>query len=48
MLPWQCGQYLVVRVLPFGSVVVVEVAFQLGPMIVRDKPLPVAFSWWTW
>jgi len=36
------GQYLVVRVFPFGSVVVVEVAFQPGPMIVRDRPLPVA------
>ena len=35
-------QYLVVRILPFGSVVVVDVAFQPGPMIVRDRPLPVA------
>ena len=39
---WLQGQYLVVRTLPLASVVVVKVAFYPGPMIVRERPLPVA------
>ena len=35
-------QYLVVRVFPLASVLVLDVAFQPGPMMVRERPLPVA------
>ncbi len=41
-LRWAWRQYLVVREFPLGSVVMVDFAFYPGPMMVRDRPLPVA------